>query len=441
MTERQRPAPVRQGENPVCENTKTLAELEAEARERAQAQRQASTPANDVQPHQPEINSLKKRGGNRLMMLGILLLAALILVAWMGDWVYNHFLKGPSPQTAPTKTVADEVSYGRKRQGMGMAENPLGLPDHTSSEPPTPEPQTAPPVVAFNKSLALATISKPQNSGQTATVSRTAERSLPKGSGISPTTAQPYTPCPVMLVMDASGKLTCPVGAQAAPTAPQVSTVSGVQRIRLDPDLSLPVDTYIPCTLQTRFVSDVAGRISCLIAEDVYSESTHVRLIPAGTRARGIYKTGTLNHGQARMFVMWTELRTPNRLKIPLVDSQVVGPLGEAGIDGWIDTHFWERFGNAMMLSTVQDVAAAATSATPSTDRHTDYTENSRTAAAEMAKTALDNSINIPPTIYKNQGDIIGIITGSDIDFSGVYRLKLKQGEHDGRQSYFTPPA
>ena len=109
---------------------------------------------------------------------------------------------------------------------------------------------------------------------------------------------------------------------------------------------------------------------------------------------------------------MWTELRTPDRLKIPMVDSQVVGQLGEAGIDGWIDTHFWERFGNAMMLSTVQDVAAAAASSAPSKDRNTDYTENSRAAAAEMAKTALDNSINIPPTIYKNQGDIIGIMGG-----------------------------
>lgn len=79
-----------------------------------------------------------------------------------------------------------------------------------------------------------------------------------------------------------------------------------------------------------------------------------------------------------------------------------------------------------MMLSTVQDVAAAAASSAPSKDRNTDYTENSRAAAAEMAKTALDNSINIPPTIYKNQGDIIGIMTGSDIDFSGVYSLKLK---------------
>ena len=39
----------------------------------------------------------------------------------------------------------------------------------------------------------------------------------------------------------------------------------------------------------------------------------------------------------------------------------------------------------------------------------------------------LENSINIPPTLYKNQGDIIGIMVGRDIDFSKVYQLQMKQ--------------
>ncbi|MDR5020212.1 VirB10/TraB/TrbI family type IV secretion system protein, partial [Yersinia rochesterensis] len=187
-----------------------------------------------------------------------------------------------------------------------------------------------------------------------------------------------------------------------------------------------PENTYIPCTLQTRFVSDVAGRISCNISEDVYSANGHTLLIEKGTKAKGVYKTGTLKAGQSRMFIIWTELRTPDAKKIALVDTQVVGQLGEAGIDGWIDTHFWERFGNALMLSTVQDVAAAAAGGSPSRDRNTDYTENTRAATAEMAKIALENSINIPPTIYKNQGDIIGMLVGEDIDFSSIYALRMK---------------
>ncbi|HAU6441448.1 TPA: hypothetical protein JD886_26430, partial [Citrobacter freundii] len=45
---------------------------------------------------------------------------------------------------------------------------------------------------------------------------------------------------------------------------------------------------------------------------------------------------------------------------------------------------------------------------------------------AEMAKTLLENSINIPPTMYLNQGDVIGLVTGADIDFSDVYRLRMR---------------
>lgn len=44
-----------------------------------------------------------------------------------------------------------------------------------------------------------------------------------------------------------------------------------------------------------------------------------------------------------------------------------------------------------------------------------------------MAKTTLENSISIPPTMYLNQGDVIGIMTGTDIDFSSVYQLRLKK--------------
>lgn len=406
---------------------KTLAELEQEARARAEAELKKSAPADHHKPGQPEVNQLKKRKKNRVMTLGVLGLAALFILAFTGDWVITHYLRQPA---ASNETSAPKDKGGlqaEQRQGMGQDATPYGEqtqpnPDSQVSQPAEQAQASTPQPQAFNKSLALA-VSGSSSGSQGTSVSRNAER-----GGTSATEEQVYTPCKQALVKDASGKLICPTTASTG-----TSTVSGIERITLDPDLYIPVDTYIPCTLQTRFVSDVAGRISCIISEDVYSASTHVRLIQAGTRARGVYKTGTLKHGQGRMFVQWTELRTPDGLKIPMVDSQVVGQLGESGIDGWVDTHFWERFGNAMLLSTVQDVAAAAADSAPGKDRNTDYTENSRAAAAEMAKTALDNSINIPPTIYKNQGDIIGMMTGSDIDFSGVYRLSMKGSQRYGQ--------
>lgn len=224
--------------------------------------------------------------------------------------------------------------------------------------------------------------------------------------------------------------------AESADMATQVGTggtggneVKGmkVESISMDPNLYIEENTYIPCTLQTRFVSDVAGRISCTISEDVYSANSHVKLIEKGTKAFGVYRTGTLKQGQGRMFVVWTQLRTRDFKKITLVDTQVVGQLGESGIDGWVDEHFWDRFKGALLLSTVQDVATAFAKRSGNQSQDSDYTQNTREGMAEMSNTALENSINIPPTMYKNQGDIIGILVGEDIDFSGVYAVRLKK--------------
>ena len=52
-----------------------------------------------------------------------------------------------------------------------------------------------------------------------------------------------------------------------------------------------------------------------------------------------------------------------------------------------------------------------------------------------MANTALEKFINIEPTLYKNQGDIVGVYVNRDIDFSKVYRL-TKNNKKVNRANY-----
>lgn len=384
---------------------KNVAEREAEARERARAARESQTPAHNTPPGQPDVTRLKKTASRRTLLVSLLSLAVLMLLAWSGDRFFGA-VKHSDDKETETQPPTGAIPPARKN--LGMDRHPFGLFEQNRPETTTDHRQTqaAPPPPAppaLNKAAALA--------DGLSQASDTASASHVTASG---TDKQKPTTAPDPEIKD---------------TAPGVVTVTHVRRLGLDPDLYLPVDSYIPCSMMQRFVSDVGGRISCLISEDVYSASHHVKLLPAGTVARGIYRTGALQQGRSRMFVIWTALRTPEpgSLHIPLTDTEATGPLGEAGISGRIDTHFWERFGNALMLSTVQDVAAAAANTAPGKDRNTDYTENTRAAASEMAKTALENSINIPPTMYLNQGEEIGIMTGMDIDFSSVYQLRLKK--------------
>ncbi|WP_233982319.1 VirB10/TraB/TrbI family type IV secretion system protein [Pectobacterium versatile] len=394
---------------------KTVAELEAEARERARSAIASQAPEQNTPPGQPEVTRFKKASSRRTLLVSLLSLGALIALALGGDR-FLVALKQSDNKSVETPAPPSASTGKHERKNLGMDNNPFGLFGQDKQETATDNPpiQTAPPSEppALNKAAALV-------DGSSSAAESTQRGNTP-ASQTAPSDTQSY---------QNKGTPENTSGTEADDANPGVAKVTNVRRLGLDPNLYLPVDRYIPCSMMRRFVSDVGGRISCLIGENVYSANHYVKLLPAGTVARGIYRTGALQHGRSRMFVIWAELRTPEpgSLQIPLVDTEATGPLGEAGISGWIDTHFWERFGNALMLSTVQDVAAAASDSAPGKDRNTDYTENTRAAASEMAKTALENSINIPPTMYLNQGDVIGIMTGTDIDFSSVYQLRLKK--------------
>ncbi|QPI44524.1 MULTISPECIES: TrbI/VirB10 family protein [Pectobacterium] len=391
---------------------KTVAELEAEARERARSAMASQAPEQNTPPGQPEVTRFRKASSRRTLLVSLLSLGALIALALGGDR-FLASLKQRDDKAVETTAPPSASTGQHERKNLGMDNNPFGLFGQDKQETATDNHpiQTASPSEppALNKAAALVDGSS--------SAAESTQRGNTQASQTAPSGTQSKdTPATMS-------------GTKANDDNPGVAKVTSVRRLDLDPYLYLPVDRYIPCSMMRRFVSDVGGRISCLIGEDVYSANHYVKLLPAGTVARGFYRTGALQHGRSRMFVIWTELRTPEpgSLQIPLIDTEATGPLGEAGISGWIDTHFWERFGNALMLSTVQDVAAAASDSAPGKDRNTDYTENTRAAASEMAKTALENSINIPPTMYLNQGDVIGIMTGTDIDFSSVYQLRLKK--------------
>jgi type IV secretion system protein VirB10 len=190
-----------------------------------------------------------------------------------------------------------------------------------------------------------------------------------------------------------------------------------------DRDMLLTQGTMIDCALETKIVSTVPGMVSCHLTRDVYSTNRRVVLLDRGSKVVGFYQGG-LTQGKARIFVNWSRVETPQGVIINL-DSPGTGPLGEGGLGGYMETHFWERFGGAIMLSLIDDFAAAITPRRGiSGDNNQVSFSNTSDAAQEMAAKALENSINIPPTLYKNQGERVAIFVARDLDFRGVYGLE-----------------
>lgn len=389
---------------------KTVAEIEQEIREK-EAAKLAEESHDVTEKHQPEVTKLKKSAKDNFLKKILFVAVAVIIVSIAVLKIYQKYKAPPKEET--DKTIKTKDATVNRRNNLGQEIDPF-----RTEEPEQPPVEdrgndnpfassgtgTAPktPPVAFSRALAVTA-----EGGQAGSNTRT--RKEEKAFGTVSSESSPTQ------TKDEAGN-------------DSESEVTAVKRIPYNPDLYIPENTPISCALTRRFVSDVAGKLQCVLTDDVYSASKKTRLLDKGSTASLVYKTGMLNHGQARVFVMATKIRTqqPPFMDIPLVDTDAAGELGEAGVDGWIDTHFKDRFLGAAMLGMIPDIANAATDNVASTDRNTDYTQNSREAFAELAKTAFENSVNIPPTIYKNQGEIITLITGKDIDFSKVYTLKYR---------------
>jgi type IV secretion system protein VirB10 len=199
--------------------------------------------------------------------------------------------------------------------------------------------------------------------------------------------------------------------------------------------------------------------VRAVVTENVWSFDGRRVLIPAGSRLVGEYKSG-IAQGQTRVFVVWTRMLRSDGVSVQL-GSNGTDDLGRAGNAGFVDNHYLERFGSAVMLSLVGGVSqflsaygqntnstngngTIITTTDPITgivtQTQTGVNQNplslqAREIAAQnvsqtltnIAQQALRNSINIPPTIYLDQGTRIIVFVRRDLDFSALYPDPVKQ--------------
>jgi type IV secretion system protein VirB10 len=192
-------------------------------------------------------------------------------------------------------------------------------------------------------------------------------------------------------------------------------------------DYLMPQGAMIDCGMDTKIDTTVPGMVSCTVSQNVYSENGRTLLVERGSKFTGEYRS-SLRQGQARIFVLWNRIRTPNGVVVNIA-SPGTDPLGGSGLTGYVDTHFWARFGGAIMLSLIQDsikTLGNIIADNRGSNNNINYS-NTETAGEKMAVEALRNSINIPPTLYKNQGERISIFVARDVSFEPVYRLSADQ--------------
>ncbi len=190
-----------------------------------------------------------------------------------------------------------------------------------------------------------------------------------------------------------------------------------------NPELTVPVGTRIPCIPEMAIDSTVAGFFSCITPVDVRGSTGTVVLMERGTRIVGEVRSG-LTRGSRRLFVVMTQALTPGGVQMEL-NSPGADVMGQAGLDGEIDSHFFERFRGAMLLAFLDTgLQAAATVASSSLNDGSGVTFNQFQSGGQRASSqALESDINIPSTLRRNQAEPMTVFVARNLNFSDVYRL------------------
>lgn len=182
--------------------------------------------------------------------------------------------------------------------------------------------------------------------------------------------------------------------------------------------LLLPKGAFIDCTLETALDSTLPGMTTCITATDTFSADGSTVLMERGTKLVGETR-GEVAQGSARVFVLWSEARTPTGVVIPL-SSPGTDELGRSGLAGNVNRHFFQRFGAAILISVISG-AVQSTVASQSSGSTVIYNPS---GSQDVMTEVLKGTINIPPTVTKNQGDRIQVLVARDLDFRSVYELK-----------------
>lgn len=199
--------------------------------------------------------------------------------------------------------------------------------------------------------------------------------------------------------------------------------VSATTRAQVLPTqrLLLPKGAFIDCTLETAIDSTLPGMTTCVMATDTFGVDGQVVLLERGTKLTGETR-GQVQQGSARVFVLWTEARTPTGVIVPLA-SPGADELGRSGLPGVVNNHFWQRFGAAILVSVIDGAVEGAVQSAGGGNGNGTVVVNPSATQSVMTE-VLKGTINIPPSVMKRQGDRIQILVARDLDFRSVYELR-----------------
>lgn len=184
--------------------------------------------------------------------------------------------------------------------------------------------------------------------------------------------------------------------------------------------------SVIPATLITGINSDLPGRITAQVSQNVYDSATGYRLlIPRGTRLMGRYDS-KVAFGQSRVLVVWTDIIFPNGSTLQIGGMAGTDAEGFGGFNDQVDNHYFKTFGSAILLALIgtgMDMAipensTLANQATASDAARRNFAET----FGRVAERTISKNLDVQPTLEIRPGYKFNVLVDQDVMFASDYR-------------------
>ena len=204
-------------------------------------------------------------------------------------------------------------------------------------------------------------------------------------------------------------------------TSPQALTDSdwqgqgiakNVSSLPINLDRTITANKFIEAVLVNGIDSTLGGKVTAQINHNVYGGSGNKILIPIGSSAIGFYTT--INKiGKTRLSIKWQRIITPIGVNIMIADANGADGTGKSGITGLVDNRSFDRYGVALLTSTLNAIAILKVPVESAQQQAVINTVGKDLSS--LSSKILEETLEIKPRILVAKGKIITISLSSDI--------------------------
>lgn len=184
--------------------------------------------------------------------------------------------------------------------------------------------------------------------------------------------------------------------------------------------------SVIPATLITGINSDLPGRITAQVSQNVFDSATgHRLLIPQGTKLFGRYDS-EVSFGQSRVLVVWTDIIFPNGSTLQIGGMAGTDAQGFSGYRDKVDRKWLQTFGSAILVAVIgtgMDIAIPQSSTLATQETASDAARrNFAETFGRVADRTIQRNMDVQPTLEIRPGYKFNVLVDQDIVFWNEYR-------------------